>query len=175
MERYAIIDGGVVANLAVADDADFAAEQGWVAAGPEVAIGWAFDGEAFAPPVVPLDERKAALWEQVKLMRDSRITAGVPVPGVGTFDSDDASLDNINRAVTMAIVAASAGRPFSIGWKLADNSIVTLDGPGMIAAGVAVGTYVSTCHARAQALGIAIQAAVDGLALGAIDVGAGWP
>lgn len=122
-----------------------------------------------------LDELKADKWEQAKAERNRRIAAGCTVPGVGVFDTDEVSRGNITGAVTMALVAQAAGSPYSIGWKLADNSIVTLDGPGMIGAGVAVGQYVAGCHANAQALGLAIEAAADQVALSAIDVAAGWP
>lgn len=44
--NYAIIEGGVVANIAVAD-APLA--ENWVEAG-SAQIGWAYDGEAFTPP-----------------------------------------------------------------------------------------------------------------------------
>jgi len=174
MERYAVIEGGTVENIAVAD-AEFASAQGWIACADDVAPGWTYDGEAFAAPVVPLDDLKAALWTEAKALRDAAIDAGVDVAGIGRFDSDPASRGNINGAVTMALVAASTGQPFEISWRLADNSVTTLSGAQMIAVGVAVGQHVAACHAAAQAIGIAIQAAADRSALATIDIGAGWP
>jgi hypothetical protein len=47
--RYAIIENGVVTNVAESD-AEFAAAQGWVACPDEVGIGWAFDGVNTSPP-----------------------------------------------------------------------------------------------------------------------------
>lgn len=57
MARYAVINDGVVVNHALADDAEFAAAQGWIPAG-DSSIGDLWDGENFtpappAPPVVP--------------------------------------------------------------------------------------------------------------------------
>ena len=128
------------------------------------------------PEPMPLEDQKLALWERVKAIRDARIETGpATVPGVGQFDTDATSRLNVNGAVTMALIAQAAGAPFSIGWKLYDNSIVELDAAQMIAAGLAVGQHVSACHARAQALGLAIEAAGDAEALVAIDIGAGWP
>ena len=118
---------------------------------------------------------KLALVEQVKARRDQAIEAGCGVDGIGTFDTDAVSRSNINGAVTGAMIAQLAEQPFAIGWKLADNSIVQLNGPQMIAVGVAVLTRVSAAHANAQALGTAIGAAGDFAALDAIDIGAGWP
>lgn len=49
--RAAIIENGVVVNIAVAD-ADFAAEQGWIIS--DVAqIGDLWDGETFTSPAAP--------------------------------------------------------------------------------------------------------------------------
>lgn len=132
------------------------------------------DNQAAALMRPPVADRKALLWNDAKVRRDAAIDAGVPVAGIGTFDSDPASRANITGAVTMALIAQSAGSPFSIGWKLADNSVVTLNAAQMIAAGLAVGQRVAACHAHAQSLGIAINAASSHAALDAIDVSAGW-
>lgn len=172
--RYAIIFNGIVINLAEAA-ADFAAEQGWIKAGETVEIGWTYDGKKFAAPVVPLEDTKAELWARAKARRDKRIGAGVAVPGFGVFDSDDASRLNLVGASVMALAAQAAGQPFSINWKLADNSIVTLNAAQMIAAGVAVGSKVSAIHARAQQIGLAIEAAQDSGTVSSIDIGGGWP
>lgn len=52
--RYAVILDGIVANVALAD-ADFAAEQGWVAVHDTISSGWSFDGKDFTPPPPPPD------------------------------------------------------------------------------------------------------------------------
>ena len=142
-------------------------------------LGWTaeelgYRGFGFLP-VVDLPSAKAEKWERAKLQRSAAIDAGCTVPGVGTFDTDADSRANITGAVTGAIVAAGAGEPFAITWKLADNTFVPLDGPGMIGVGVAVLEFVSACHARAQVLALAIEAAVDVAELDGIDVEAGWP
>lgn len=122
-----------------------------------------------------IDDRKAAMWAEAKRLRDSAIDAGVPVAGIGIFDSDDQSRANISGAVTMALLAQLNAQAFSIGWKLADNTVTTLSGPQMIGAGVAVGQHVSECHEVAQGLGLAIDDAASHAALDAIDVTVGWP
>lgn len=174
MDRYAILENGIVVNLTFAD-ADFAAEQGWIAAGPNVEIGWTHNGQRFSAPVVPLADAKVSLWTRAKALRDAKINAGVAVAGVGTFDSDDASRLNLTGASVMALAAQAANQPFSINWKLADNSIVTLNAAQMIQIGVAVGAKVSAIHARAQAIGLAIEAATTRQNLEAIQIGEGWP
>ena len=124
---------------------------------------------------LPLEQAKAALWDKCKSIRDEHVDGGASVPGIGVFDSDPMSRSNINGATTGAVVAQSLGQPFSVGWKLADNSVVALDGSQMIASGMAVLQHVAACHAVAQAKGLAIIAASDVDDLEAIDLGAGWP
>lgn len=51
MEKtYAIIENGVVANMALATKA---LESNWVQAAAGVAIGWRYEGGAFSPPPAP--------------------------------------------------------------------------------------------------------------------------
>jgi len=51
--RYAIIENGTVANIAIATAA-FAQAVGWIACQPEVAIGWLYNnGEFTDPPEQP--------------------------------------------------------------------------------------------------------------------------
>ena len=50
MVRYAIIEGGRVTNVVIADAA-YAAENGWIEVAPEVGPGWTYDGENFVEPV----------------------------------------------------------------------------------------------------------------------------
>lgn len=94
---------------------------------------------------------------------------------LGRMDTDADSQRKVNGSVTMALIAATAGQPFSIDWTMADNSTVLHDGPAMIAAGLAVGQHVSACHERALVLKAAIDAAEDMAALAAIDIEEGWP
>lgn len=122
-----------------------------------------------------LPELKAAKWELAKANRDTAIDAGCTVPGVGTFDTDLLSRTNIHGAVTAATIASSQSLSFEVPWKLKDNSIIVLDAPTMIGAGMAVMQRTSDCHAHAQGLGLAIEAAVDFAALDAIDIETGWP
>lgn len=122
-----------------------------------------------------LSELKAAKWEQAKAIRDQRIDAGCTVPGIGTFDTDLLSRTNIHGAVTAATIAVSQSQPFEVPWKLQDNTIETLSAAAMITAGMVVMQRTSDCHARAQVLGQAIEAAETFAALDAIDIEAGWP
>jgi len=122
-----------------------------------------------------LEQLKDAHWLDVKQLRDQHIDGGCDVPTIGRFDTDVLSRSNINGAVTGAFMAKSAAAPFAVQWKLADNSLVDLDADQMIHAGQIVLAHVSACHARSQAIGVAIVAAGSKAELEAIDITEGWP
>ena len=167
--RYAIIEEGIVSNIVEAE-ADFAKEKGWVEATDGVQMGWTHSGKAFARPVPPLPVAKLASWDQAKAKRDAMIDGGVAVPGIGTFDSDEASRVNIIGAVVMAQIALANSQPFSIKWTLADNSVVELDAAKMIAVGAVVFQHVAGVHMAAQSARAAIEAAEDRAELATVDV-----
>lgn len=125
--------------------------------------------------LLTLDGLKDLRWHEVKQNRDWRIDGGCDVPGIGRFDTDVLSRSNINGAVTGAFMAKSAGAPFAVNWKLANNSLAELDADQMIMVGQTVLAHVSTCHARSQALGLLIAAAETIADLEAIDIEEGWP
>jgi hypothetical protein len=86
--RYAIIENGVVVNVAVADEA-YAAAQGWVVAPDDISPGWAYVNGAFtAPPppkpVVPasvaMRQARLALLQAGKLADVDAAIAGLPSP-----------------------------------------------------------------------------------------------
>ena len=60
VKPYAVIEDGVVVNIAVAEE-DFAAEQGWVFLPFGVGIGWLYDGAAFSAPldIVPTQQEQS--------------------------------------------------------------------------------------------------------------------
>lgn len=121
-----------------------------------------------------LAEAKAALRAQVNVLRDQRKSVA-PSP-IGLVDSGVESRLNISGAVQMAQIAMANGQPFSIDWTLADNSIaIAVDGPSMIAVGVATGQHVAACHAVATGIKQAIDDAASFTDLAAIDIDAGWP
>lgn len=63
-EKYAVIDGGIVVNLCVADK-DFAQAQGWILAPDNVGIGWGYSDGEFVPPV-PTPPTPEEIMEQNK-------------------------------------------------------------------------------------------------------------
>ena len=126
----------------------------------------------FAAP--PLAEMKAAVWEWVKARRNAVIVAGAPTP-IGVVQADSESRVNLLGGVVMASLAKSAGVPFATEWTDLANVDHQLDADGMIAVGIAAGTYVTAAHDNSRTLRDAIETASDLAALLAIDVTAGWP
>lgn len=113
---------------------------------------------------------KAAKWALVRAQRDAVEFGGYAWDG-STFDSDSQSQSRIMGAVQMAVLAASAGQPFSIAWTLADNTARTLSGAEMIGVGLQLGVHVGTAHTIARALRELIEAATTAEELEAIE----WP
>jgi hypothetical protein len=68
--RYAIIENGKVANIAIATP-EVAAERGWVQCPNGVSIGWSFDGGTLIPPPRDIDLE----WAEVRHERDRLLAA----------------------------------------------------------------------------------------------------
>jgi hypothetical protein len=109
---------------------------------------------------------------EVKVLRDQAEAAGVTVSGQGRFDSDP---DSQRKILSAAVAASAVGSGFSQGWRLQNNSVVTLGASQMSAVGLAVNTHVNACQARKNTLDAAINAASSLAALDAIDITTGWP
>lgn len=120
------------------------------------------------PPT--LDVLKAAQWTALKRHRDLLEASGFPYLGK-TVDSDSRSVQRINTAVQAAQAAMGAGVPFSIVWTCADNSLLTLDGPGMLGMPVALATYADQLHQTCKTLRAQIEAATTPAAVQAVA----WP
>lgn len=116
---------------------------------------WDWAGKCW---VANLAEARASKWEQIKQARESAEFGGFSCDG-RAYDSDLASVQRIGGAVSMAMIAAGDGEPFSIDWTLADNAVVSLTGEEMISVGMALGAHVSDVHARARSLRAQIEGA----------------
>lgn len=105
---------------------------------------------------VDLAAARAQKKAEIKSQRAVHEFGGLSVAPHGTFDTDPESQRKINGSVTMATLLGAA---FTIDWRMADNSIVTLDHDGMIAVGLAVGQHVSACQDQKNILDAQIDAA----------------
>lgn len=70
--RYAIIENGVVINVAYVEDAQFAADQGWLACEATVQPGDLYDGTAFTrpEPVAPVEPPKPTKEELLAKLQE---------------------------------------------------------------------------------------------------------
>ena len=121
-----------------------------------------------------LPEKQLALLRQVEILRDEAIHSGMAV-GTAIYDTDADSIRNITGKAlkaTTAIVKAETG--WSTPWKLADNTMTTLDADGMIAVGEALDAHITASYARSWELKAEIAAATEET-IDTIDVTAGWP
>lgn len=67
MAGFAIIENGVVVNMAVASP-EFAASQGWIAVPDGVGIGWSYDGQTFIVPPPPAEPTPAPVPTKEQLL-----------------------------------------------------------------------------------------------------------
>jgi len=117
-----------------------------------------------------LDQAKTDQWSKVKAARDAAEFGGFAWDG-STFDSDVVSQSRIQGASQLATLAALASEPFSVDWTLADNTVRTLSGADMLAAGQAMGVHIMTVHETGRTLRAAIEAATTIAEVESID----WP
>ena len=71
--KYAIIEGGLVTNVVLAEDPSFAEAQGWVATVDGVEIGQEYANGDFVIPV-PTPKSQDELAAEVRSDRDDRLT-----------------------------------------------------------------------------------------------------
>lgn len=120
---------------------------------------WDYRLRAWVDPRTLLDlrdQRKA----EIKTRRDA-VEFGGFTYNSWVFDSDPKSQTRIIGTVVLANAAIAAGQPFSVTWKLKDNSSVELDAPTMVAVGQALFQHVGTAHATKTALDALIDASAD--------------
>ncbi len=132
------------------------------------------DGTITITDTRTLDEAQEEARNRLALHFDTIVAAGRNYQGKN-FQIDGASLQNINGASSMAMIAQANAAPYSQGWIASDNSVVTFDAAGMIAFGVDVGAYYSALVLNNRALKDAIAALADNAACDSFDVTQGWP
>ncbi|WP_334182044.1 DUF4376 domain-containing protein [Novosphingobium sp.] len=124
-------------------------------------------------PAVQLATAKRTKLDEVNSYRSCR--ASVASTSFGLVEADETSRTNFNGAVSMARLSQEAGRPFSITWRMFDNSEQVLDAEQIIALGLEVAGYVNACYERSFALKNTIEAVLSLEDLAAVDITAGWP
>ena len=110
----------------------------------------------------------------VNTYRDKMIAMGCTTPS-GIMDTDADSLRNIMATYQAAVLSIVMQASFSVEWRLADNSTITLNAAQLIAAGNAVLARVEACYQHSWLLKADIEAndALD--QTGNVDIRGGWP
>jgi hypothetical protein len=138
--------------------------------GPEVEVGWAFDGQTFAPP--PLAELQAQARARINGERDRRIRGGFSHTVAGVeyrFDSDADSEANILGQAMSAAIDGTVPPGFE--WRTEDNQDVPMDAPAVLELARAWGAHKWVQHATARALKAQVDAATTPAAVAAVV----WP
>ncbi|MFL7901584.1 DUF4376 domain-containing protein [Azospirillum argentinense] len=159
-------------DLVYVSDEDYAALQAGQSDGKQIVPG---DGghPTFAIPT--LDEARAGRKAAATARRQTERDRGVVVNG-NRWHSDKGSADDIATAVSMArLYEAGQGEgTFKTIWKTADG-FVTVTLSDLLAAGLAVGSFVQACFANEAALYAAIDAAETIEDVNAVSLDDGWP
>jgi hypothetical protein len=117
-----------------------------------------------------LADFKAAHWREMKRHRDLLEASGFPYLGK-RLDSDARSVQRINTAVQAAQAAMAVEQPFAITWTCADNTLLALDGAGMLGVPVALARYADHLHQTCKTL----RAQIDAAAMPAEVQAIAWP
>ncbi len=145
---YARIDGGTVVEIiTIPDDADIADRYhpdivvDLILCGPEVAPGWVYGGDTFAPPPPAPPPSAADLYVAAVDKRWRVETGGISVGGVPVAtDRESQSL------ITGAHAYVLTNPDVSIKFKAA-NGFVDLDATRVTAVATAVAAHVQACFA----------------------------
>lgn len=105
-------------------------------------------------PKPSLDELKLAKREEINQARDATEQGGFEYLGK-TFDSDPISCQRISMAA-QAMALAPEGA--TITWTCQDNSTIDLTAQELVGLVVALAQHSNTCHEKATALKVQIEA-----------------
>lgn len=137
-QRFAIIRGGLVINVQMAEDINRIAVIGddVVVASSGADIGFSYSGSAFTPPNMD----SASLVAYAASIRHSKEVGGITVNGI-PIATDDRS----KQMILGARVAAGADSEFTTPWIGVGGAITTLNADQVIAMSNAVLDHVQSC------------------------------
>ena len=120
--------------------------------------------EDWLPDAQSPEQIRDLAFEAIKDRRDQAITAGITVAGV-PIHTDEISQTRITGAAVAAIMDAD----YSVQWKAADGTFVTLSAAQVIGIASAVRAHVQAAFDREAELRAAV------LAGDPYDIEVGWP
>ena len=103
---------------------------------------WTQSGSVYQAAVEVAKQDKRV---ELNNMRDQKMAAGFLFMEK-RFDSDTQSVQKINGAATMALIARTENQPFSMTWTTKDNLEISLNADQMIGLGVHCAAYIDRLH-----------------------------
>ncbi len=138
-----------------------------------IASGNPFAGGSIVSDEIEFQHRKDAARTEINDIRDQNIHLGCVTP-FGILDTDEVSIRNILGSCQAAQILLANSMPFSVEWKMQDNSEITLDGPEMLQIGILVMQHISGCYSVSWGLKADVAATTTLAQLEAIDFSEGW-
>lgn len=134
------------------------------------------DGIIVGDRMETLENAKERVWTRIKYMRQRKLAEPFLCDG-NVFDAD---VQNVTGSATKAFISVSQGIPYAETYTLADNSVVELDGPQMIAVGLALGdrnsaVYQTARELRELILGVEVSDGMTEQQAIAYVAGINWP
>lgn len=129
-------------------------------------------GQLLASPT-ELEVQQAKMMTEITSLRDKKISSGCETP-LGRVDTDEISIRNIMGTYQSAVLSMIAQQPFSVNWRMADNTSVAMDGNQIISVGNAVLQKIKDCYERSWVLKEEVSTATEET-IGAIVITEGWP
>ncbi|HET8685534.1 MAG TPA: DUF4376 domain-containing protein [Methanosarcina sp.] len=149
---------------------DYRGETYWLSDGTEVPItdlGVTIPKKALRSKPISLQESKDTKWNEIKSQRDQH-EFGCFTWNNYAFDANQVSQSRIMLAVMGAQIAIASNQNWSVDWRLADNTLITLSASDMLAVAEAMGQNTKDVHEHANQLRELIDAATTNDAVGEI-------
>ena len=169
--RYAIVETGIVVNVAVAESAQ---DVSWIAS-DNANVGDLYDSGTLSfsrpiKPVVTIQESRANRKSELSAIRFERETDGIVINGVNVETNRD------SQAMINGAWSASQVDPnILIDWKGADGSWTQINAATITGIAMAVSAHVQACFSNERQLSEAIDDAETTAEVDAIDLTVGWP
>ena len=127
----------------------------WVVSNPGPLVG----GALYDDPT-SLEAKRSKTLRRINEMREAVVNGGCLTPS-GVVDTNEISRNNVAAACQVALRASLTEAPYSVVWRLLDNSEVTVDAAGMLAIGDAVLFHVDRAYRLSWTLKAQVEAATS--------------
>ncbi len=117
----------------------FETAEDWLTTSPDSPLT---GGAIVQDQMVTLENARDRSWNRIKLIREAKELEPFSYNGY-VYDADKVK---ITGAALGAHMSVSAGIPYEIEFTLADNTTITLDGPGMMSVGIALLQHIDAVH-----------------------------